>query len=260
VRRWPVAVLAAFVIALTAVTATYYIRPVSLALPAVVSEGGTYDIPANTVHFAGATGSSITVTANATVYTYFTSIGFGFAAVVPRLPPNASVCLDAGWCLANVTTPSGVYYALVHVVTDSDYNEYATCFKGVATRLDSGLYLITPSGWGSPAAWQIGVCDVAAAAGSYRRADFIFTGTLTREGDYIYAEVANRTLATQALSIYTRRYKVDSTYKLMIGNKVVEATWHTMGGGTVPVKAALWIVFAFVPAAPARVTVSAEPA
>jgi hypothetical protein len=177
------------------------------------------------------------------------------------------VCFYAGWCLANVTTPSGVYYALVHVVTDSDYNEYATCFKGVATRLDNGLYLITPSGWGTPAAWQVDVCDVAAAAsdyvtatGSRGRADFIFTGTLTREGDYIYAEVANRTLATQALSIYTRRYKVDSTYKLSIVNNVVEATWHTMGGGTVPVKAALWIVFAFVPAAPARVTVSASPA
>ena len=267
-RRWPVAALAAFVIALTAVTATYYIRPVSPALPAVVSEGGTYNIPANTALFAEATGAGIEVTANATVYTYYTSSGFGFAAVVPRLPPNASVCFYAGaWCLANVTTPSGVYYALVHVVTDIDYNEYATCFKGVATRLDNGLYLIMPSGWGTPAAWQVEVCDVAAAAsdyvtatGSRGRADFVFTGEISYDGTYIYVSNVDTGLRAYMDYLDTGKGSASSTSPLTLKPPGVAArTMYSARHGNLYLIAVPWHVIALVPPSPARVTVTAEP-
>ena len=253
-RRWPVFALAAFAIALVALAVTYYLRAVTPAAPAALSEGGTFALPAGSAYFIQGAGKAITVSSNVTIDVAYAQLGAEI--VVNRLPVNVSLSVG-DYYVANVTTPDGrVWYPVVQgmSLSGSVYYVYYVCFNGSLQRLPNGLYLIVPGPWESPTGDHVSICRAA-----HGGAERLFTGDLSYDGTYIYVSSVDTGLRAYTDYLDTGKGSASSTSPLTLKPDVAARTTYSARHGNLYLIAVPWHVIALVPPSPAEVTVTAEP-
>jgi hypothetical protein len=252
VRRWPVFALAAFAIALVALAVTYYLQAVTPAAPAVLSRGGTFELPAGCAYFIQGAGKAITVSSNVTIAVAYAQMGA--AVIVNKLPVNTSHVVGSFY-VANVTTPDGrAWYPVVHYGLRLSGTTYNVCFNGSLHPLPNGLYLIVPGPWVPPASAHVSICRVAHSA-----VNRLFTGDISYDGTYIYVSNVDTGLALYTNYLDTSKASASSTSPLVLKPSVATRTTHSMRYGYLHLIAVPWHVFALVPPSPAEVTVTAEP-
>jgi hypothetical protein len=253
VRRWPVVALAALAIALAALTVVYILAAVKPAVPAVLTEGETFSLPAGGAYFIQGTGKDITISSNVTITAAYAQMGAAIA--VNRLPVNVSLAVGS-YYVANVTTPDGrVWYPVVQYGLSLSGYSYNVCFNGSMTPLPNGLYLIAPGPWYPPSSAHVAICRVA-----HSGVNRLFTGDLSYDGTYIYISNVDTSLAsyTNYLSTY-KASAVNATQQLRISPSPAVKTVSSMKYGYVHLIAMPWHVIALVPTAPAQVAATATP-
>jgi len=253
VRRIPAKLLlAAFVTALAVLAVTYYLQTVKPVAPAVLSGGGTFELPAGCAYFIQGAGKAITVSSNVTIAVAYAQMGA--AVIVNKLPVNMSLAVGSFY-VANVTTPDGrAWYPVVHYGLRLSGSMYIVCFNGSLHPLPNGLYLIIPGPWVSPASAHGSICRVA-----HGSAERLFTGDISYDGTYIYVSNVDSGLRAYTNYLETGKGSANSTSPLVLKPSVATRSMHSARHGNLYLIAVPWHVIALVPPSPARVTVTAEP-
>jgi hypothetical protein len=244
--------MAALAIALAALAVTYYLQAAGPAAPAVLSEGGTFALPAGSAYFIQGAGKSITIGSNVTITVAYAQMGA--AITVNRLPVNVSLAVGSFY-VANVTTPDGrAWYPVVQYGLSLSGTSYNVCFNGTLHPLPNGLYLITPGPWYPPSSAHVAICRVA-----HSGVNRLFTGDLSYDGTYIYASSVDTSLASYTNYLSTSKASANSTSPLVLKPSVAARSLYSVRHGNLYLIAVPWYALALVPPAPAEVTARAEP-